>query len=127
MQIHGTIKEVSAVQNVTDKFSKREFVLETENNTPYPQHIKMEMQQAHCLILDKFKEGDEVSVDFSLRGRQYPDKNDATKMNTFNTIVAWKMDMVNAASPTVNSQNTNNQSTNQGIVTGNGSDKKDPF
>jgi hypothetical protein len=40
MEITGKIYKINETQVVSDRFSKREFILTTEHNTPYPQSVK---------------------------------------------------------------------------------------
>lgn len=92
-QTHGIIKSIGNTISVSEKFQKREFVLETDPDKPYPQTILFELQQASCDIIDAYKEGDSVSVDYNLKGRQWTDKQGDVK--TFNTIQCWKIQHVN--------------------------------
>lgn len=101
MQINGIIESIKETQVISDKFSKREFVLKTEHKTQYPQSILMEFTQDKCGLLDKYTEGQEVSVDFNLRGRNWT--NPQGEVKTFNTLQAWKIEEVNA----VRTENTN--------------------
>lgn len=80
MEIQGQIHFIDDTKQINDNFSKREFVLGTDLNKEYPQYIRMEMTQSRTLILDKFQEGDNVSVSFQLKGNL--DKNDQTKAYT---------------------------------------------
>lgn len=92
MQTHGTIKAISKTEVVSEKFQKREFVLTTESNTPYPQQISFQVTQDKCSLLDKYAPGDEVSVDFNLRGREW---NGPQGVKYFNTLEAWRIEGVN--------------------------------
>lgn len=86
-QLNGVIHSIKQTQNISDKFSKREFILATEHATPYPQYIKMEFTQDKCILLDQYAEGDNVSVDFNLRGNLHKD-------TAFVTLQAWKIQKV---------------------------------
>ena len=85
MEIKGKIEKVMEVNQVTDNFKKRDFVLLVQDGN-YPQYIKFECHQNKVSVLDHCREGDEVNVKFNLRGRPY-DKNGTTLY--FNTLVAW--------------------------------------
>jgi hypothetical protein len=89
MTLSGKLLEVFQTKNITDKFKKREFVVEYAENANYPQTISMEMQQDNCSALDKFNPGDYVEVTFDLRGRKWVSPQGETKY--FNTLVAWKI------------------------------------
>ena len=73
----GKIHEIFETQQKTDNFKLREFVLEIEDGQ-YTQQIKFQLTQDRCSLLDKFSNGDEVKVAFSLRGRAYTNKEGKT-------------------------------------------------
>ena len=78
----GRIAVLKPTQVVSEKFSKREFVIETEGQ--YPQLIPMEFHQDKCQLLNLFKEGDFVTVSFNIRGRKWEDKY-------FVNLQAWQI------------------------------------
>ena len=90
MNINGKIIEVFDTQKVTETFQKREFVVEFSENPSYPEYIKFELIQDRCTLLDPFKPGDIISVDFNLKGRKWQDKSGAVKY--FNTLQAWRLE-----------------------------------
>lgn len=94
MEITGKIKFIGSTQQVSDKFSKREVVVSTDEQ--YPQHISIEFNQDKCSILDKYDVGDEVTVGINLRGREYTNPNTG-EVKYFNSIQGWniKKDAVN--------------------------------
>lgn len=97
MEIKGVIKVIEATQQVSDKFSKREFVVSTTDQ--YPQHILIQATQDKCAMLNAYKVGDEVSVSINLRGREWQSPQGETKY--FNTIECWKISKANqVATPT---------------------------
>ena len=89
MEIKGTIKKISNTIQISDRFRKREFVVEYSNNPEYPQVIQFEMVQDRCELLDTFKDGQEVEIHFDLRGREW--KNPQGEIKYFNTLQAWKI------------------------------------
>lgn len=93
MEITGKIKFIGATQQVSDKFSKREVVVTTDEQ--YPQHISIEFNQDKCAVLDKYSVGDNVEVGINLRGREWNSPLGETKY--FNSIQGWniKKDAVN--------------------------------
>jgi hypothetical protein len=88
MEITGQIKEVFATQTISEKFKKREFVLTTDGSTPYPQHISFQVTKDNCDKLNSYSTGDEVSVHFNLKGREWSGPNG---VKYFNTLEAWKI------------------------------------
>jgi hypothetical protein len=99
MEITGILKMKFDTQKVSDRFSKREFVLTTEASTPYPQHISFQVTQDKCDLLDRFNEGDEIKVNFNLRGREW---NGPQGVKYFNTLEAWRIELVGAGTTTNN-------------------------
>jgi hypothetical protein len=95
METTGQLKEVFDTQKVSDKFQKREFVLTTEGSTPYPQHISFQLTQDKCTAIDAFKPGEEIKVQFNLRGREW---SGPQGVKYFNTLEAWRIEKVGAAS-----------------------------
>ena len=89
MEIKGKIKKISETLQISDRFRKREFVVEYSNNPDYPQPIQFEMVQDRCELLDEFQEGQEVEVHFDLRGREWTSPQGQVKY--FNSLQAWKL------------------------------------
>jgi hypothetical protein len=87
MEVKGKIKFIGATQQVSDKFSKREIVVSTDEQ--YPQHISIEFNQDKCAILDKYSVGDDVEVGINLRGREWTNPQGETKY--FNSIQGWNI------------------------------------
>ena len=59
-KMNGTIKMIGDTQNVSEKFSKREFVVTADVNEKFQQDIMFQCTQDKCDMLDKFMEGQEV-------------------------------------------------------------------
>lgn len=95
METTGILKLVGATTRVSDKFQKREFVLTTEANTPYPQHVQFQVTQDKCSVLDSYNVGEEVKIQFNLRGREW---NGPEGVKYFNTLEAWRIERAGAAS-----------------------------
>jgi hypothetical protein len=91
MNLTGTIKRISATQNVSDKFSKREFVVMVQDGT-HQQYIQLEMHQDNCNKLDGIAEGQDVACEINLRGREWTAPTGEVKY--FNTLVCWKIEAV---------------------------------
>ena len=88
MKIQGKIIKIYPTTQVSEKFKKREFVIETQEQ--YPQIIKMQVTQDKCSTLDNYNFGGLVDVYFNLKGREYTPK-EKTEPNYYNTIEAWKI------------------------------------
>ncbi len=91
MEVTGQLKVKYDTQKVSEKFQKRDFVLSTDLRTPYPQHVSFQITQDKCSLLDQYNEGDEIKVQFNLRGREW---NGPQGIKFFNTLEAWKLEKV---------------------------------
>lgn len=95
LEIQGTIHFIGQEQQVSDKFKKRDFVLyvENETNSQYSDYIQLQMSQDKCAKLDEVEVGYEVKAFVNVRGKEYS-KKDGSGMGYFNTLEAWKFDVV---------------------------------
>ncbi|MGE0568818.1 MAG: DUF3127 domain-containing protein [Bacteroidia bacterium] len=112
MEITGVLKVKYDTQKISDRFSKREFVLTTDGNTPYPQHVSFQVTQDKCSMLDQYNIGDELKIQFNLRGREW---NGPQGVKYFNTLEAWRIEKFNSGSAQQNTQNTCNSGLNTNV------------
>jgi hypothetical protein len=89
LQIFGKIHKKYDTQKVSENFSKREFVVKTDEQ--YPQHILVELHQDNTDLLDNYEVGQNVTVSINLRGRSWTNPTDQ-KEKYFNTIIAWRIE-----------------------------------
>lgn len=87
----GTIISIGDSINVTDKFTKREFVV-SDKSARYPQTIQFQATQDRCDLLDQHVVGGLVEVHFNLNGKQWT--NAQGEVKTFNSLDAWKINKV---------------------------------
>ena len=66
LKINGRVKLIMDLQSWDSGFTKREFVITT--NEQYPQDVKLECIKDKTNLLDGLAEGDEVEVSFNIRG-----------------------------------------------------------
>lgn len=92
----GKVYQVFETKQISDKFRKREFVLELADNPKYPQLVLFQATGDRCESLDAVKVGDVVKVEFSLRGREWRSPSGETKF--FNTLDVWKVELTKPAS-----------------------------
>ena len=91
-EIKGRLIEKFETVQVTDRFRKREFVIEHKENVggnEFIDTIKFQLTQDRCELLDNIGTGEEINVSFNIRGRRW-DKDG--KVNYFNNLEAWKID-----------------------------------
>lgn len=79
----GKLHKVFDTEQKSDKFQAREFVIEVADGQ-YPQMVKFQLVQDKCPLIDDYAEGDQIVVDFDLRGREWNEKY-------FTNLQAWKI------------------------------------
>ena len=88
LEIQGKVHEIFATQQVTEKFKKREFIVDMDDNG-YQQFIKFQLNQDKSNLIDSYKVGDEIKVSFNLSGRAYTSKTGDQGYIT--NVVAWRI------------------------------------
>jgi hypothetical protein len=95
MEVLGRIKVLGLDTKVSDKFTKRDVVVTTDEQ--YPQDISVQFVQDKCELLDAYKVGDDVKIGINLRGREWVNPQGVAVY--FNTIQGWNISNVVDASP----------------------------
>lgn len=90
----GSIFRIEETQVLSDKFSKRNFVIVTQGT--YPQYLQFELTQDRCDLIDQFKVNDFVKVLFNLEGRLIESGKYENKV--FTNIRAWRIEKVDNVS-----------------------------
>ena len=96
-QLKGKLTVINEVQQISDQFKKREFVVSDEADK-YPQTIMFQLAQDNCSKIDAFKVGDQIEVSFNLRGREWTNPKDGV-VRYFNTLDAWKIEKIGESAP----------------------------
>ncbi len=91
IEIKGLILEINATEVKSEKFSKREFKVETEGK--YPEIFKIQVTNEKCPLLDKFKVNDNVNVHCNLKGRDWT-KPTTGEVSNFISLDAWRIEAV---------------------------------
>lgn len=103
LEITGTIKTIYQTQQVTEKFSKREFVVTVKNGN-YSDDVCLQFVKDKTDVLDSYKEGDEVKASFNVSSKLF-------KERWFTNLTCWRLDKVGSApaqAPTPNTSNPQN-------------------
>jgi hypothetical protein len=93
MKISGQIIHIGQLEVMTEKFKKREFVIQTDGK--YPQEIQLQVTQDKCDLLNNLKHGDIVDASINIRGRSWTSKEGVKKW--FNSIEAWSINYSNTS------------------------------
>jgi hypothetical protein len=91
----GKLHTIFDTKQVSERFTKREFVVELTDNPKYPQAVLFQLTGDRCTQLDRFKVGDEVRIDFSLRGREW--RSPSGELKYFNSLDVWKVEPARGA------------------------------
>lgn len=97
-EVTGKLHTKYEIQQVNERFRKREFVLELSeeiNGNVYTNYAKMQLVQNKCEILDRFNEGDQLKVNFNIKGNRWEKDG---KVNFITNLDAWRIEPVGGAS-----------------------------
>ena len=94
-EISGRLAEKYETQKVSDRFQKREFVLEVKSTGTsgyeFVDFIKFQSTQDKCSLLDQVNVDDDVKVSFNLRGRKWEREG---QVSYFTNLEAWRIEKV---------------------------------
>ncbi len=80
----GKIKLIQDPKTFDSGFTKREMVVTVEDGK-YPQDINLEFVQDKVALLENLQPGQEVTVSFDIRGREYNGRY-------YNNLQGWKVE-----------------------------------
>jgi hypothetical protein len=90
----GKLHTIFETKQVSERFSKREFVVELADNPKYPQTVLFQLTGDRCAQLDGMAVGDQVRIEFSLRGREW--RSPSGEVKYFNSLDVWKVEAARA-------------------------------
>ena len=91
-EINGKLYEKYDTVSVSDKFRKREFVIEKTESTnagEFTELIKFQLTQDRCDSLDRYNVNEEVKISFNIRGRKWEKDG---KVSYFTNLEAWRIE-----------------------------------
>jgi len=91
-EITGRVIDVFPVNQVSDKFKKREFVIEKKDTggaAVFIDYIKFQLVQDKCDLINESFLNEEVKIWFNLKGNKW--ERDG-KVNYFTNLDAWKIE-----------------------------------
>lgn len=106
--IEGVVHRLFDLEVVSDRFSKREFVLEVVDGE-YTHPIKFQTVNDRVSILNDIREGDMVKLSFNIRGNEY-------NGGFYTNLVAWRMRRIEGSfdNPVPNTTPPDNSAMNNG-------------
>lgn len=90
-ELTGKVKLLQDAQTFGSGFTKREIIVIVEDGK-YPQEISVEFVQDKVSLLDTVQVGQEVTVTFDIRGREYNGRY-------FNSLQGWKISCESQSAP----------------------------
>ena len=93
-EVTGKLHKIFDVQQVTEKFSKRELVLELGGK--YPQLVLFQLTGKRCGDIDDYRVGDALRIEFALRGREW--KGRQGEIRYFNSLDVVKLELAEGSS-----------------------------
>src|ERR1043165_1715772 len=99
LEVTGKLLVKFETQQVSEKFKKREFVMELAeeiNGNVYTNFAKMQLVQTKCDILDRFNTGDIIKVNFNIKGNRW--ERDG-RVNYITNLDVWRIENAAAANP----------------------------
>ena len=94
MEAIGKLHTIYETKQVSERFTKREFVVELADNPKYPQVVLFQLTGDRVSQLDDMKVGDQVRIEFSLRGREW--RSPKGEVKYFNSLDVWKIEAAHA-------------------------------
>jgi len=98
--MNGKLVVKNDTQQIKDTFKKREFVI-TDEASQYPQEIVFQLVQDKCDLIDPYEIGDEIKVNFNIRGRRWENPKTG-EIRFFNSLDAWRLEKVSQEAPADN-------------------------
>ena len=100
IELVGQIYKIGDIQQVTDKFQKRDLILyiENERNPQYSDHLKLQLTQDRCDYLEKFATGEMVKVLIDITGRLFTNRKTGEE-DCFPNLSVYQIDAIAADSP----------------------------
>lgn len=99
-EISGKLLEIFPTEQKSERFRKREFVVEkveTTGDRSFTDYVKFQATNDKCDMLDGMNKGDEVKVSFNIKGNRW-EKNDGT-VSYFTNLDAWRIEKASTAAP----------------------------
>ncbi|MBR8535414.1 DUF3127 domain-containing protein [Carboxylicivirga sediminis] len=114
-ELTGYLREKGHVQELGNRFYKREFVIEVinEKNQEWNDFIKFQLTGDRCSLIDGHEIGHFIKVLFNIRGKKWEKDG---KVSYFTNLEPWKIEVNTSYIPEQDAssfQGTNNQELTQ--------------
>ena len=92
-ELQGTLIVKNDTQVISDRFKKREFVIEKKETSPngfeFVDTIKFQLVQDKVDLIDNFQLGQNINVHFNIKGNKW---EKGGQVNYFVNLDAWKVE-----------------------------------
>lgn len=90
-EIKGKLIFKEDTQHISERFQKREFVIEVENekNPQWNDFIKIQLIQDRCDLLENIALNENIKVYFNVRGRKWENKG---QVSYFTNLEGWRIE-----------------------------------
>lgn len=98
-ELEGKLIEKFDTRQMSEKFKKREFIVEKREETggrEFIDTIKFQLTQDRCNIIDNINTGEEIKVSFNIKGNRWEKEG---KVNYFTNLDVWRVEQVAPGSP----------------------------
>ena len=98
-ELQGILTEIFNTDQVTERFKKREFVIEKTEESgdkTFTETIKFQLTNDKCDIIDPYATGEEVKIHFNIKGRKWEKDG---KTSYFINLEAWRIEKVESSQP----------------------------
>ncbi|MDE5639769.1 MAG: DUF3127 domain-containing protein [Odoribacter sp.] len=97
-EISGKLIFKEDTQHISEKFQKREFVIEVENekNPQWNDFVKIQLIQDRCDLLENISLNENIKVYFNVRGRKWENQG---KVSYFTNLEGWRIEKMAQETP----------------------------
>lgn len=97
-EISGKLIYKEDTQHISDRFQKREFVIEVANekNPQWNDFVKVQLIQDRCDLLENIPLNEHIKVYFNIRGRKWENKGQVTY---FTNLEGWRIEKIAPGAP----------------------------
>jgi len=95
-ETNGRVIDISPINQVSDKFRKREFVIEKKEAggvAVFVDYIKFQLTQDKCDLINESFMNEDVKIWFNIRGNKW--ERDG-KVNYFTNLDVWKIEKISS-------------------------------
>lgn len=96
-ELSGILILKGELQQISNKFRKREFVIEkkeTNQNQEFVDYVKFQLTQDRCDLVEPFEINDKIKISFNIRGNRWEKEG---KVNYFTNLDAWRIEKTEEA------------------------------